>query len=192
MPSTPLDKIENNDIPDSQASDEERVQRIIQEMNTGGAEDHHQESPGRDSQEQAHHYQKQHEQPHPSMLQQQHQPMGPNGQMQPQMYYPPQRVPVQREQHNEPAEQVQTPEPVVVKKNIWAHITDTLKLPFVVTFVFFLLSLPIIDVYLSKYTPWAFSSGGQLSYGGLALKAVTAGAVMGVYDTLDKFVSRFF
>jgi hypothetical protein len=27
---------------------------------------------------------------------------------------------------------------------------------------------------------------------GLALKAVAAGAVMGVYDTLDKLLSRFF
>jgi hypothetical protein len=27
---------------------------------------------------------------------------------------------------------------------------------------------------------------------GLALKAVSAGAIMGVYDTIDKLVSRFF
>ena len=93
------------------------------------------------------------------------------------------------EQHHEPS----PPPPVApAKKNIWAHITDALKLPVVVAFVFFILSLPIVDVYLSKYAHWAFSSGGQLSIPGIALKAVVAGTVMGIYDTLDNFVSRFF
>jgi hypothetical protein len=195
-----LDKIESNDIPDSQASDEERVQRIIQEMNSGGA-DEQQEPPGRQEmppqEERERQYQQQPQQqqyqgPPPGMMQQQRQPMGPDEMMggQP-MYYPPKGVPAQREQYNEPPEAPSAPEPPP-KKNIWAHITDALKLPFVVAFVFFLLSLPVVDVYLAKYAQWAFSSGGHLSYGGLALKATVAGLIMGVYDTLDKFVSRLF
>ena len=78
------------------------------------------------------------------------------------------------------------------KKNVWAHISDALKLPLVVSVVFFLLSLPLVDVYLARYAHWAFSNGGHLSMAGLALKAVSAGAIMGVYDTIDKLVSRFF
>ena len=199
MPSsTPLDKIESNDIPDSQASDEERVQRIIQEMNSGGA-DEQQEPPGRQEmpmqEEQGRHYQQQppqYQAPPPGMMMQQRQPMGPDGMMGgPPVYYPPQGAPAQREQYNEPPEAPAAPEPPP-KKNIWAHITDALKLPFVVAFVFFLLSLPVVDVYLAKYAHWAFSSGGHLSYGGLALKATAAGLIMGVYDTLDKLVSRLF
>lgn len=92
-----------------------------------------------------------------------------------------------------PAEQEK---PVVTtagsKKNVWAHISDALKLPLVVSVVFFLLSLPVVDVYLARYAHWAFSNGGHLSMAGLALKAVSAGAIMGVYDTIDKLVSRFF
>jgi len=203
MPSsTPLDKIESNDIPDSQASDEERVQRIIQEMNSSGDSEEHHEPPGRQDsrqempmqQEQAQHYQQQqqqYQQP-PQGMMQQRQPMGPDGMMGgPPTYYPPQGVPAQREQYNEPPQAEPAPEPAP-KKNIWAHITDALKLPFVVAFVFFLLSLPVVDVYLAKYAQWAFSSGGHLSYGGLALKAASAGLIMGVYDTLDKVVSRLF
>jgi len=198
--STPLDKIESNDIPDSQASDEERVQRIIQEMNGGAGEEQpqqqHQEPPGRGRapEHEEHHYQQQ--MPPPGMMMQQQQPMGPRDMPQhQQMYYPPQGAPAQQQQQREPPPQhYEEPpaQPVAAKKNIWAHITDALKLPFVVAFVFFLLSLPVGDVYLAKYAPWAFSSGGHLSYGGLALKAVVAGAIMGVYDTLDKYVSRFF
>jgi hypothetical protein len=78
------------------------------------------------------------------------------------------------------------------KKNIWGRLTDAFKLPFVVACVFFILSLPLVDVQLSKYAHWAFSSGGQLSMTGIALKAVVAGTVMGIYDTIDSLVSRLF
>jgi hypothetical protein len=77
------------------------------------------------------------------------------------------------------------------KKNIWARITDALKLPFVVACVFFILTLPVVDNYLSKYAPWTFSSGGQLSMPGIAVKSVIAGTIMGIYDTIDSLVSRF-
>jgi hypothetical protein len=173
--STPLEKIESHD---EQPSDEERVKRIIQEMN-------HTESPGepehpqQQQQQQMPQYQQQapQYQPHPADLQQQmyHQQMQQQQMQQQQMH-----------QEQEPVKE----EPVVVKKNVWAHITDALKLPFVVSVVFFLLSLPIVDVYIAKYASWAFSSSGTLTKPVLAIKAVTAGAVMGVYDTLDKIVSK--
>ena len=58
--------------------------------------------------------------------------------------------------------------------------------------MFFLLSLPVVDVYLAKYASWAFSSGGTLTLAGIAVKALTAGSIMGIYDTLDKTISKFF
>jgi hypothetical protein len=131
---------------------------------------------------------------------QQQQMAGHNGQ-QPYMMPPPaQYGQPQQMQQQEAEEQPQRHEPeapsnMVVtpsKKNIWAHIADIFKLPIVVAIVFFLLNLPIVDVQLAKYAHWAFSSGGHLSMGGMALKAVVAGAVLGIYDTLDKLVSRFF
>uniref|UniRef100_A0A6C0DTD2 Uncharacterized protein n=1 Tax=viral metagenome TaxID=1070528 RepID=A0A6C0DTD2_9ZZZZ len=167
--STPLEKIETNEIPDGQASDEERVQRIIHEMNSGDAEPvapgpaYHQQGPP------------------------QYQPMPGNPVMgRPMAYQAQYDAPVQQQPAPEPAD------PVVAKKNIFAHITDAFKLPLVVAIVFFLFSLPVVDLHLAKYVPWAFSSGGHLSIPGLAIKALAAGAVMGLYDTIDKLVSRLF
>jgi len=171
--STPLEKIETNDIPDGQASDEERVQRIIHEMNSGDAEP---EAPG------------------PSYHQQQgpppqYQPMPGNPNMgRPMAYHPQYDAPVQQQ----PPVAPEPAEPVVAKKNVFAHITDAFKLPLVVAIVFFLFSLPVVDLHLAKYAPWAFSSGGHLSIPGLAIKALAAGTVMGLYDTIDKLVSRLF
>jgi hypothetical protein len=216
MPSsTPLERIESNDIPDNQASDEDRVQRIIQEMNGGAEEPPQQASPGRNEESHAPPYQQmpapqqyqqmpsqQQGQPPMYMQGQQQQMAGHNGQ-QPYMMPPPAQYgqPQQMHQQNQEEEEQQqrhepeAPSNMVVtpsKKNIWAHIADIFKLPIVVAIVFFLLNLPIVDVQLAKYAHWAFSSGGHLSMGGMALKAVVAGAVLGIYDTLDKLVSRFF
>lgn len=176
--STPLEKIETNDIPDGQASDEERVQRIIHEMNSGDAEP---EAPGPS-------YQQQQGPP-------QYQPLPGNPNMGRPMAYPPQYdAPAQQMQMQmqQPAPVQEPAEPVAAKKNIFAHITDAFKLPLVVAIVFFLFSLPVVDLHLAKYAPWAFSAGGHLSIPGLAIKALAAGTVMGLYDTIDKLVSRLF
>jgi hypothetical protein len=176
--STPLDKIESHD---DHPSDEDRVKRIIQEMNNT-------EAPGEPEQ---HPQQQQQQMPQPMYQQQQM----PQYQQAPQYQPHPSQQPMYQQQEQPHYQQEQEPvkeEPVVIKKNIWAHITDVLKLPFVVSIVFFLLSLPIVDVYIAKYASWAFSSGGTLTMPGIAIKALTAGAVMGVYDTLDKVVSKLF
>jgi len=214
MPSsTPLDRIESNDIPDNQASDEDRVQRIIQEMNGGAEEPPQQAPPGRNEDAHAPPYQQmpapqqyqqmppqQQGQPPMYMQGQQQQMAGHNGQQPymmppPAQYGQPQQMHQQQQEEEEQRHEPEAPSNMVVtpsKKNIWAHIADIFKLPIVVAIVFFLLNLPIVDVQLAKYAHWAFSSGGHLSMGGMALKAVVAGAVLGIYDTLDKLVSRFF
>ena len=196
--STPLDKIENDVADGGNASDAVRVQRILQEINGGGDE-----APGQQQQQQMQMQQQQQQQMYQE--QQQQPPPGyhmyqPPHSMPPQQLMGPGMVPYANEQRPQPQYEREEPQheppppppPAPAKKNVWAHITDALKLPVVVAFVFFLLSLPIVDVYLSKYAHWAFSSGGQLSLPGIALKAVVAGTVMGIYDTLDSFVSRFF
>jgi len=202
--STPLEKIESDDAPDAGGSDSERVQRIIQEMNRGGAE-----SPGEPEPHQPM-YQQQSNQQLPMHAQQQQQQQMPNPQMGYHMYQPPNMMPpqpmmgpgmvpygqqphyvqeheVREEKHVVPAQAPVAP----AKKNMWAHITDALKMPFVVACVFFILSLPVVDLYLSKYAHWAFSSGGQLSLAGIGIKAVVAATLIGLYDTIDNLISRF-
>ena len=185
--STPLEKI---DSPEEAPSDEERVKRIIQEMNNTnegpGSSPGNDQGPPQYASEQVQYQQTQGPQYQQMQGGPQYQPMQGGPQYRP-MYMD---KPGKQEQEQE-QEQVKE-EPVVIKKNIWAHITDALKLPFVVSIVFFLLSLPIVDVYLAKYASWAFSSGGTLSMAGIAVKALVAGSVMGIYDTIDKAVSRLF
>lgn len=202
--STPLENIESNDVPDSgNASDSERVQRIIQEMSRGGDESpgEEQHTPNYQPQQQMH-SQPQYQMPPP---QQQQPQMGyhmyqPPNMMPPQPMMGPGMVPYHQqqevqqrqayyEQEQEPREEKPVAPPA--KKNMWAHITDALKMPFVVACVFFFLSLPVVDLYLSKYAHWAFSSGGQLSLAGIGLKAIVAASIIGVYDTLDNLISRF-
>ena len=214
--STPLDQIENET--DNRTEDDARVQRIIQEMKGGGSDESPgQQKQPQQQQYQQQMYQEQQQQQQPPMYQQQQQqpPMYQPPQQQQQgyhMYQPPHVMPPQQlmgpgmvpyhnenmesnehyEQHNTPPPPPPAAEaPAPSKKNIWAHITDALKLPVVVAFVFFILSLPIVDTNLSKYASWAFSSGGQLSISGIALKAAVAGTVMGIYDMVDSLISRF-
>jgi hypothetical protein len=186
--STPLDKIDADNVPDNQASDEERVQRIMQAMNA----DSDREPPGR-GEEQEHPSQQMPPPPQQTIhyMQQGGPPMHPpNFPQMPAHMYQQMMQQQQQQQQEEPEPEKLVDEPV--KKNIWAHITDILKLPFVVTIVFFLLSLPVVDTYLAKYASWAFSSSGTLTLYGIGVKAVSAGAIMGVYDTIDKVISRLF
>jgi hypothetical protein len=183
--STPLEKI---DSPEDAPSDEERVKRIIQEMNN--TNEGPGPSPGNNDQGPPQYVPEQYQQQGGPQYQQgppQYQPMPMQGGPQ----YMERQGHSQEQRHVEEPEPVKE-EPVIVKKNIWAHITDALKLPFVVSIVFFLLSLPIVDVYIAKYASWAFSSGGTLTMAGIAVKALVAGSVMGIYDTIDKAVSRLF
>lgn len=182
--STPLDKIEADTVPDKEASDEERVSRIIQEMNS----DNDETAPGVPQMQQQ---QQQDQQPQFNRI--------PNSTryvadpaMQPhpsQMMYdePDNRV----RQNDAPANKIEEPVMASAKKNIWAHITDIFKIPVIVSVIFFILSLPIVDVYLAKYAGWAFSSSGTLNMTGLAVKALGAGVIMGLYETIDKLISRF-
>ena len=198
--STPLEKIDNDESPDN-GSDSERVQRIIQEMNRGGAD-----SPGEPESHQQMYQQQAPPQYQQAPPQYQHAPpqyQQAQQQMNYQMYQPPNMMPPQQlmghgmmpypqqeHEHEAREEKPVAPTPVA-KKNMWAHITDALKMPFVVACVFFVLSLPVVDLYLSKYAHWAFSSGGQLSLAGIGLKAVAAASIIGVYDTVDNLISRF-
>jgi hypothetical protein len=186
--STPLDKIENDISEGGNTSDDMRVQRILQEINGTN------ESPGESMPQQQQQMPVYQEQIPQQPQQNYHMYQAPHS-MPPQQLMGPGMVPypVQQPHFEQYQNKEQPPEPPVVqKKNIWAHITDALKLPFIVAALFFVLSLPVVDKYLSKYAHWAFSSGGQLSISGIALKAVFAGTLMGVYDMLDNLVSRFF
>ena len=61
------------------------------------------------------------------------------------------------------------------KKNWYARILDDLKTPLVVALIFFVLSLPAVNLLVSHYFPALVLPTGNLSTVGLAAKSLVAG-----------------
>lgn len=62
------------------------------------------------------------------------------------------------------------------KKNWYARILDDAKIPLVVAMLFFIFSLPAINVVISQYLPSLIQTTGQLSTMGMAAKSLIVGA----------------
>jgi hypothetical protein len=59
-----------------------------------------------------------------------------------------------------------------------------LRAPIVVASVVFFLSLPVVTASLSRYAPWMYLGNGDISISGLLVKALLAGALFLVYQTV--------
>ena len=73
------------------------------------------------------------------------------------------------------------------RKNAWGNFMEKLTDPLVVAVLIFVLSLPALQTFGSKYVPWAFAIGGQLSWLGLIAKAVFGGLLFWVFKTASGF-----
>ena len=72
----------------------------------------------------------------------------------------------------------EAPAPVKAKRtNIWGRILSNIRDPLIVAILMFVLSLPGFHTVVSKVVPWAFAVGGELSYLGLIVKSLFAGAL---------------
>lgn len=63
------------------------------------------------------------------------------------------------------------------RKNTWSTLFDTLRDPLIVAIIVALVSLPALHTRLGKYLKWAYVVGGSLSWAGLALQSILAGAL---------------
>jgi hypothetical protein len=70
---------------------------------------------------------------------------------------------------------VQTPEKPAM--NGFGSFTKLLSEPLMVASIVFLMSLPALNTFLTKYASWAYNIGGELSWGGLVVKAVLSGVL---------------
>lgn len=73
--------------------------------------------------------------------------------------------------------------PREAKRNIWGSITGMIREPVIVAILMFVLSLPVLHTYGSKFVPWAFAVGGQLSWLGLGFLSLIAGILFGTIRT---------
>lgn len=61
------------------------------------------------------------------------------------------------------------------KKNLYGKLLDEMRTPLVVAFVFFMISLPAINLLFAHYIPYLVLPTGSLTTFGLAIKSILAG-----------------
>lgn len=160
---TPIDALESGDV--THAADASRVQAILQDMNASGADVGAPNSPT-------------------PQLPQMMPPMG--HQMPPMMSHSmAQQQPHQERSHYVP---IDDEERKPMRKNIWSTTMERIQDPLVVSLLVFVLSLPVLHIFLGKYASWAFAVGGQLSWLGLIALSLLAGLLFGTYKTVSNLI----
>jgi hypothetical protein len=77
----------------------------------------------------------------------------------------------------------------VAKSGGWkALVTQQLRGPVAVAIIVFLLNLPVVTSILSRYASWMYLSSGEISVGGLLVKAVLAAILFAAYQGVTAVV----
>jgi len=170
---TPIDALETGQVQTS--ADAARMAEILRDMNASGAD------VGGGSVGGSHN---EYTQPPPSQLPPHTGvPMGGmNGPLPPMI-----------QQHVQQHVQQQKPHPNFVpyeetvgpRRNVWGTFLERLMDPLVVAVLVFVLSLPALQTLSSKWVPWAFAIGGELSWLGLFCKALVAGGLFAFYKSVS-------
>ena len=163
---TSIDSLDDGKVENE--ADAGRMRDILRDMNASGAET------GGDSQQR----QQQQQQPMPQYSQPQFvQPQftQPHFAQQQQVAPPSHYVPVY--DNDKPSRNK--------KRNVWSSVLSYIQDPFVVAFLVFVVSLPVLHTFLAKYATWAFAVGGQLSWFGLIIKSLFVGLMFGLYKAAN-------
>lgn len=76
--------------------------------------------------------------------------------------------------------------PVPVKPQGWRELVfDQLRLPLAVAAIVFLLNLPVITSILSRYASWMYLNSGEISIAGLFMKALLAALLFAIYQGIS-------
>ena len=75
-----------------------------------------------------------------------------------------------------PAQQQAPQQARPYKKSYVQRLGDEFKIPIMVAILFFVFSLPVVNLLFAHYVPWTVMSTGQLTTIGLAVKSLGAGA----------------
>ena len=88
------------------------------------------------------------------------------------------------------------PEPTAkqTKKTAWKSITvsamESLRSPIAVAVIMFLLNLPVVTNILSRYVSWMYLNSGEISIGGLIVKSILAAIFFAVYQGLNMLFEK--
>ena len=67
---------------------------------------------------------------------------------------------------------------------------QSLRAPLAVAILVFLLNLPIVTSILSRYASWMYLNSGEISVAGLVVKAALAGSIFFVYQLVNGFFEK--
>jgi len=67
---------------------------------------------------------------------------------------------------------------------------NALRSPVAVAIIVFLLNLPVVTAILSRYASWMYLSSGEISVGGLLVKAVLAAALFAAYQGVTTVLDK--
>jgi len=72
---------------------------------------------------------------------------------------------------------------VPVEKSTWRQsVAQALRAPVAVAIIVFLLNLPVVTAILSRYATWMYLGSGEISVGGLLVKALLSAMLFAVYQ----------
>lgn len=70
-------------------------------------------------------------------------------------------------------------------QSTWGTVSQNLRGPIIVAAIVFLLNLPIVTTILSRYAAWMYLGSGEISISGLFVKSLLGGALFAVYQTIS-------
>jgi hypothetical protein len=83
------------------------------------------------------------------------------------------------------------PVPSAKQSSSWkASLSQQVRGPVAVAIIVFLLNMPVVTAILSRYASWMYLSSGEISVGGLLIKAALAGFLYGVYQIVNSILDR--
>jgi hypothetical protein len=92
--------------------------------------------------------------------------------------------------------QVAQPDPNLLRQNkptqpSWKEAAfAALRAPIAVAVIVFLLNLPVTTTILSRYASWMYLSSGEISVGGLVVKALLAAVLFAGYQTVNGLLDK--
>jgi hypothetical protein len=78
-----------------------------------------------------------------------------------------------------------------VKSGGWtASLAQQIRSPVAVAIIVFLLNMPVVTALLSRYASWMYLSSGEISVGGLLVKAILAAFLFGIYQIVTSILDH--
>lgn len=71
-----------------------------------------------------------------------------------------------------------------------ASLSQQIRGPVAVAIIVFLLNMPVVTALLSRYASWMYLSSGEISVGGLLIKAFLAAFLFGIYQIVNSILDR--